>query len=269
MTRHSIPLTVLLLLTIGLGSCTPAGTSGKQPLLFSVQDDITLGKQVKAEIEANPTEYPVLDPARYPAAYAYLNKLVGNILNSGQIRYRNEFAWEFRIIAKDDVANAFCTPGGYIYVYTGLIKMLDSDDQLAGVLGHEIGHADLRHSTRNLEKAYGIELLTAVVLGNGAQGQLSQIAKGLIGLRFSRDFEREADNQSVTYLCPTAYRADGAAAFFEKIVAEGQAGGTDWFSTHPDPGDRITAIRQRSKDASCAGKEGYASQYADFKRMLP
>src|SRR5690554_798942 len=190
--------------------------------LFTIENDKQLGKEVAMEIESNPQEYPILDSAKNATAYKYLYDIRDRILNSGKVEHKNDFAWRLRIIHDDQTKNAFCTPGGYIYVYTGLMKYLDSEEQLAGVLAHEIGHADLRHSTRQMTKLYGVETLLNMLAGDRAL--IKDITKSIIGLKFSRTHETEADKASVTYLCPTDYVAAGGAKFFEKIEAEGGAG---------------------------------------------
>lgn len=93
---------------------------------FTIDDDIKLGQQLRDEIAKNPKEYPVLDEKQYPQAYAHLRRITNAILNSGSIRYKDKFAWELKIIHNDKTLNAFVAPGGYIYVYTGLIKFLDT-----------------------------------------------------------------------------------------------------------------------------------------------
>ena len=125
-----------------------------------------------------------------------------------------------RIIHDDSTLNAFCTPGGYIYVFTGLIHYLDSEDQLAGVMGHEIAHADRRHSTDQMTKQYGISLLLSAI--GGDESAIAQVASGLLLLKYGRGAESEADEFSVRYLCPTEYNAAGGAGFFEKIEAAGR-----------------------------------------------
>ena len=99
----------------------------------------------------------LVDPIAYPDAYAHLDALRDDILASGEVAYADEFDWETHFIQDDEVLNAFAAPGGYIYVYTGLMRYLEEEDQLAGVLGHEIAHAANRHSTEQLTKQYGIE----------------------------------------------------------------------------------------------------------------
>lgn len=236
--------------------------------IFSIQDDIDLGKQVKAEIAANPAQYPLLSEAQYPQAYAYLRNVRDKILNSGQVFYKDKFAWEVFIVQDDNTLNAFCAPGGYIYVYTGLIKYLDSEDEFAGVLAHEIAHADRRHSTDQLTKAYGIGTLVSVVLGDN-QSSLTDIAQNLVFLSFSRSDETEADEYSVKYLCPTTLNAAGAAGFFEKIEAQGGSNPPQFLSTHPNPDNRIAKIYEQRNDLSCTGTATLDSEYAAFKASLP
>ena len=104
--------------------------------LFSVQDDIDLGMQVSDQIEADAATYPVLSEALYPEAYGHIRRIRDEILDNADVDNEEVFAWDVKLIEDDKVLNAFCAPGGYIYVYTGLIKYLDSEDQLAGVMGH-------------------------------------------------------------------------------------------------------------------------------------
>jgi predicted Zn-dependent protease len=124
-----------------------AACEGEALNLFTIEDDMDLGAQLKAEIEANPEEYPLVDAAEYPDAYAHLDRVVGEVLDSGEVEYHDDFAWEFYLI-DDDVLNAFAAPGGYVYIYTGLIEFLSHEDELAGVIGHEIAHAANRHTER-------------------------------------------------------------------------------------------------------------------------
>ncbi len=261
-------LLVILTLSLGLSACKDDEGNKKTVNLFSLQDDITFGAQVAAEIESDPATYPILDSASYPEAYAHLRRITDTLLASGKVQYRDEFVWQTKIIEDDSVLNAFCTPGGYIYVYTGLIKFLESEDELAGVMGHEIAHADERHSTEALTKQYGTEVLFAILFGND-QGTLTQVAKGMIGLKYSRDNESEADMRSVDYLYPTQYDARGAARFFEKIVEQGGGGGPEFLSTHPNPDNRVEDIKSYWEDKGAKVGETFKDRYNDFKNSLP
>ncbi len=261
-------IAIVLLIIISATTFNSCNKDGGGINIFSIEDDKDLGAQLAAEIEADPSTYPLLSEVTYASAYEYLYDIRDEILATGKINYKDEFAWQLKIVNDDDVLNAFCTPGGYIYVYTGLIKYLDNEAELAGVLGHEMAHADLRHVTDQLTEQYGISLLLSIVLGN-KQSVLTDIAVGLVGLSFSRSDETQADEYSVIYLCPTDYVATGAAGFFEKIEAEGGSSVPEFLSTHPNPDNRIEDIYATSAELGCSGDEEYASAYEDFLNSLP
>lgn len=266
-------LSLLSLVAITLSSCGLFGggkTEDEVPdggfNLFTVDQDMKLGAQVAKEIESNPNEYPILDSAKNAQAYKYIYDIRDRIFATGKVTYQDEFAWRIRIIKDDDVLNAFCTPGGYIYVYTGIIKFLDNEAELAGVMGHEMAHADLRHSTRQMTKIYGIQFMLNAALGDSSA--VAQITTGLIALKFSRNHETEADRMSVEYLCGTEYPADGGAGFFEKIENMGGGSPPEFLSTHPSPENRIENYHTWAANAGCAGKQKFEQRYADFKRLL-
>lgn len=239
--------------------------------LFPVSDDVTLGKQVVKEIDSKPKEYPLLPEQGNEQIYAYIRGITKKILNTGQVEYKSSFPWQVKIIKDDKTLNAFCTPGGYIYVYSGLIKYLDSEDQLAGVMGHEMAHAARRHSTRQLTTMYGITAIQNILLALDNSGkyqqtkeQIAQMAVALVGLKFSRNHETEADTYSVNYLCGTEYNAAGAAGFFQKI--KGQPTPPQFLSTHPDPGNRIQNIKQKA--IGCKGRATNKEEYQKMKALL-
>jgi len=114
---------------------------------FTLDQDIQFGMQLDSAILADPVSYPILSENDYPEAYNHMYRIRDEILQSSKLRYASRFDWEVKIIHRDDILNAFAAPGGYIYFYTGLIHFLDDESQFAGVVAHEIAHADRRHST--------------------------------------------------------------------------------------------------------------------------
>ncbi len=264
---NSLKYTILimsLLSLMALNSCTPGGSAMN---VFSIQDDIELGKQTAQQIANAPNEYPILDPSKHAEAYRHLQRITDNILNSGQVQYRNEFEWRVHIIHDDKTLNAFVTPGGYIYVFTGLIKYLDTEDQLAGVMGHEIAHADRRHSTNTLTKQYGVATLIGALAGQNSL--LGNISQQLIGLKFSRTAEQDADKYSVIFLSKTQYQCNGAAGFFEKILQEGNSQAPPAFlSTHPSSDSRVADINAEANAINCDTKPS-GNNYQAFKNSLP
>lgn len=242
-------------------------------LMPAPSEDAKLGAQVAAEIESQPSKYPILPERGNEEVYRYVRGITSKILNSGTVTHKKEFPWSVKIINDNKTLNAFCTPGGYIYVYTGLIKYLDSEDQLAGVMGHEIAHADNRHSMQQLVKSYGVQALLGIgtaVATKGRGGQtaetIAQVTGAVVGLSFSREHETDADNSSVKYLCGTEYNAAGAAGFFEKIGNSGSP--PEFLSTHPNPGNRVQNIKQKAQEANCRGNSRNQSQYQRIKGLL-
>lgn len=260
--------------TLGI-VCVAAGLAGIQACkdadgdvnIFSVQQDLAFGAQVSAEFESNPANV-ILDSAKYPAIYKYVYGLRDSILVNNTLNYETIFPWRIRVIKDDTTLNAFCTPGGYIYVYTALMKYLESEDQLIGVMGHEMAHADKRHSTDAMTREYGISMLLDIVFGKD-KGQLARIAAGLKSLQYSRKHESEADEYSVIWLYNTAYNAKGAAGFFQKMIDQGASNPPQFLSTHPSPENRVGAIE--AKWTALGGKVGqtFQSRYQAFRSTLP
>lgn len=237
---------------------------------FSVEDDKALGLQVSQEIASDPS-FDLISQTENPDAYAYINGMVNEILNSGEVAYKDEFVWEVTLIDNDSVLNAFATPGGYIYIYTGLIKYLETADALEGVIGHEIAHADLRHTSRNLQKQYGVSLLLSIALGEDPtvlEEIAGQIAGTVAGLKFSREYEQESDDKSVVYLAETKYACNGAAFFFERLLEENQASPPEFLSTHPSPENRVADINATATEVGCNTSLATDTNYEAFKAIL-
>ncbi|AHJ97675.1 M48 family metalloprotease [Hymenobacter swuensis] len=256
-------------LALTLGGAASCSKDGDGVLLFSIEDDKALGEQVAAQTDSTfRAKGQLLEPGSNPRAYAALGRIVGRVLDSGKLQYRNEFPWDVKIIRDDATQNAFATPGGHIYVYSGLIKYLDNETQLAGVLGHEIAHADRRHTSRQLQTQYGISTLLSLILGDN-QNTLVEVANGLGQLKFSRDYENEADAYSVEYLNGTNYYAcDGAAGFFIKAQNDGQQSPPEFLSTHPDPGSRIQNIQTKADQLNCRNRTAGSADFNELKGSL-
>jgi predicted Zn-dependent protease len=241
--------------------------------VFPVSKDIELGKQFDTEIRKSPKEYPLLKDR--PDVKAYVEDIGKKILLSPDILYRNQFAYKFEIIKDDSTVNAFCTPGGYVYVYTGLLKFLDNEATLAGVIAHEIAHAEKRHSTNKITAQYGIQTVLGMVSGKlGESGtQLAGTVAGLGLLKYNRTEEDEADTYSFNYLRSTEYYPGAILYFFEK-VGVGRKGGAfeRLLSTHPLPQDRLDHVKKLLNEAgNPQPRESniFVERYQRFKRTLP
>ena len=161
----------------------------------------------------------------------------------------------------------------FALLYTGLIHYLDRADDLAGVLGHEIAHAEKRHSALRLQKEYGRDRIMEFLLvgGVGLSGLIqAKILKDMLKLNYSREQEAEADRYSVRYLSDSEYACNGAAAFFEKLIAEGQdVGIPEFLSDHPDSASRVREINTESEKLGCNTNARGQSSWQMFKSLLP
>ncbi|MDR2970691.1 MAG: M48 family metalloprotease [Bacteroidales bacterium] len=260
-----INFTLILVLIITL-----FGTSCEKPFnIFSVEDDIQFGLQFDQEIKTN-GNFVILDEGQYQEAYNMLNQFTTKLLATGKVEYANKFHWKVRIIKDDATVNAFAVPGGYLYFYTGLIKTLDNEAQFVGVIAHEMAHVARRHSTSQLTKAYGIDLMLSMLIGNNKNEWVkiaAQLASGLAELKFSRNDEFEADKYAVIYTYPTEWDARGVAKFFEKM--DSQSVTPVFLSTHPADKDRISAVNKEWN--SLGGKQGeyFENRYIQFINALP
>ncbi|MDO9510937.1 MAG: M48 family metalloprotease [Bacteroidales bacterium] len=256
-----------LILMLTFSSCTKEDSSIN---IFSVDDDIAFGQQVDAEIRTNTQEFPILDSASNANAYRHLYRVRNTILASGKVYYAQRFSWKCRIIENDSVVNAFCIPGGNMYFYTGLIKLLNTEAEFAGVMAHEMAHADRRHSTDQLTKAYGLQIILGIVLGTNpslAAEIAAGLASGLSTLAFSRSNEYEADEYAVKFLYPTEYDAENLKNFF--TLLEGQAHPPTFLSTHPSPEDRLVKITEVFTSLGGVHGQTFPERYQEFKNSLP
>lgn len=271
---YAIRWLLIVAIGIGLPLYIYLAFIAKEPV-FTVENDVELGKMSAQSLAEDPEEYPILPESEYPEAYEHLRRVVGGIIDSPEIQYRDVFAYDqMKIINRDDVLNAFCTPGGYIYVYTGLIKYLDREDDLAGVLGHEIAHAENRHGSVRLQKEFGVKALTGFLLLtvpiSTSDYINARILKELMGLSYSRDQEAQSDAYSVRYLATSDYACDGTAGFFVKLQESGDdVGIPEILSDHPDSGSRIREIQREAKRVGCSTEPADPSRWKAFQQSLP
>ncbi len=252
--------------------------SCEQSNIFSDKDDVELGEQFDKEIKANPNEFPMLEG--HQDIKDYIKGMGTEILASPKIKKRNIYPYTFQVV-NDTIVNAFCTPGGFVYIYTGLMKFVDNEATLAGVVGHEIAHAERRHVTQRLTAYYGVSALLGFILG-GNPSVLAEVAANLfVGLAFlknSRDDETEADYYSIQYLKTTKWYPGGITFFFDKIKEEQRQKGSTpgdldrLLSTHPLPADRISFVnkelsRMSPKPDPTSGL--YTDEYQKIKAKVP
>ena len=239
--------------------------------VFPVSEDQRLGAQFDKEIKSDPKQYPLYSN---PKAQQYVQSIIDRIIQSPEVKYRGKFSYKVQLIKDDAMINAFCTPGGYIYVYTGLLKAIDNEATLAGVLGHEIAHAEQRHSTDRMTTQLGIQTMMDIALGTNKDQNLELAANAFTGLgllKNSRSDEEEADDFSFRYLRSTQWFPGGILYFFDKVKGRGGSSIERLLSTHPLPQDRIDETNARLKKANIpppTEAQLNTRGYTEFKRTL-
>lgn len=221
---------------------------------FSDKDDIEMGANLDKEIRSKPSEFRIINN---PELQAYLQSIVKQIIRSPLVKKKKTYSYKITILDDDKAINAFCTPGGYIYVYTGLLKFLENEASLAAVLSHEIAHSEKRHVRQRMLSAMGLQLIISAILGNGAsvfQEMGLQIAGTLALLSNSRGDELEADEWGFKYMQASPYYQGAMSYFFEKIAREEKSNKMSkamesLLSTHPIPEERLRANSKRIQEA--------------------
>lgn len=248
--------------------------------IFSVEDDVNIGKEIEQQIRQDTKQFPIMQG--HQEVKDYVSGLGKYVLdNSNSIQYKKIFPYKFEVVHDDSTINAFCLPGGFIYVYTGLIRFLDNESALVGVIGHEIAHAERRHMTQRLTSYYGVSVILSFVLGSNPS-VLGEIAANLfVGLGFlanSRADEIDADDYSIKYLKGSQYYPGGITFFFDKIKEEQRRKGETpgdlerLLSTHPLPQDRINNVNSKlnkMKPKPDPTKGLFTERYQEMKSKLP
>lgn len=247
-----------------------AGAVAQTGCAVSTTEEVELGSSYAAEIAR---QLPLVDD---PAITRYLTRLGDSI---ARLVDERGLRWEFHLVNSKDI-NAFAVPGGFIYINRGLVERAEKMSQLAGVLGHEIGHVTLRHSVKQMQKARGTNVGVTIVCallracGSGAEQVLINAGAGLVFARFSRDAEREADREGVKYVVRAGIDPGGIPEMFEILLNERKsrpAGVETWFLSHPLEEERVARAREmiRGYDpAVLRTLNADASDYAAFRARV-
>jgi len=236
----------------------------------STQQEVQLGQQYAAQVDS---QLPVVHDA---AIDSYLNAL-GNSM--AKLTSRSDLQWHFALV-NTNVVNAFALPGGYIYVNRGIVERAQRMDELAGVMGHEIGHVVKRHSVKQMQQMQDANIGVALgcILTRVCQSQVGQAAVqtggALVFAKFSRDDEKQADEEAVGNTSRAGISPDGLVSFFQKLMAEQQSepsGVEAWFTDHPLTADRIKDVQgmiAQLDQAQLAKLTTDTQQFQDFKRRV-
>jgi predicted Zn-dependent protease len=216
---------------------------------FSPAQDVELGRRAAAELRQ---ELPLVRDRR---TISYVERIGENLIEAIPARLRQPgFRYTFQVVDRRDI-NAFALPGGPIFVNRGMLDAARNEGEIAGVIAHEISHIVLRHGTAQATKGQKFQLgaLAGQVIGSMIGGRTgavvangSQIGLGTYFMKYSREYEREADLLGAQIMARAGYDPREMANMFRTIARRSGNGGPEWLSDHPSPSNRYEAINREA-----------------------
>lgn len=249
-----------------LSGCAVNPVTGKREfMLMSENREIALGKQADSDIIKSYGSY------NDDSIQSWFDERGQEM---AKVTHRSHLNYNFTVL-DSPVVNAFAVPGGYVYVTRGILGYFNNEAQFAGVLGHELGHVNARHTAARYSKAQFANL----TLGIGSifseefakYAQLASLGATFLFLKFSRNDEREADRLGVEYSSKVGYNAVEMSEFFQTLERMRPEGGSlpAWQSTHPDPGDRINATKKMALEFQNANPDKeFAVKRNDYLNLI-
>jgi hypothetical protein len=214
---------------------------------YKPTDDVKLGRQAAAEAEQ---QFPLL---RDSQVTSYVERIGQRLVASIPPEFQHpEFRYYFKVINARDI-NAFALPGGPMYVNRGMIEAARTEGEMAGVMAHELSHVALRHGTAQATKAgkyqlgAGIAGVLGTILGGPGLGQVAQVPFAAAFLKYSREYETEADILGARIMADAGYDPRDLANMFRTIEQQGGGGGGGFLSDHPSPANRYARINQEAQ----------------------
>lgn len=248
-----------------LSGCATTGINKGQINIIGTDEEVQMGHELSTEVEK---EFKIY---RNAEVAAYVQSVGDKVV---RVCDRRDIEYHFAVIEKDEL-NAFAMPGGYIYIYSGLMKDLDDEAQLAAVLAHEVGHVTARHSTERLTAIYGYQLLASLVLGEDPSfwaGLVADIFSTTGMLAYSRKNEYEADRLGATYASTAGYSPGGMTDLLGKLNAMQQREPSkleELLATHPPTSERLSRVKGMVSGMTSPGTTRNEAAYRRIKEMLP
>jgi predicted Zn-dependent protease len=211
--------------------CTLGLSQAEAITLISEKQEIQIGRDIAKQVEK---QYGLV---KDDALQARVQKIG---LDMAKVCERPKLPYSFKVLDSKEV-NAFCLPGGFTYIFKGLVDQMPSDEELAGVIGHELGHVAKRHSIKQMEKGLGLTIASALFLGDKG-GAMALVIKDMLMAGLSREDEREADHLGFVYISKAGYNPYSTLMSMKKLSEMDQPYDYGLFADHPESLQRVKAI---------------------------
>jgi predicted Zn-dependent protease len=253
--KHRFITVLFLSLALFLTGCAAVynvATGRKEYVVIGTRQEMSLGRNLDKQILG---KYKVSDDESMNARLKAIGERIAEASDRQDIEYT------FKVVESDAI-NAFTIPGGYVYATTELMNAVGNDDELAGVMAHEVGHVAARHSIKKLEASLGYSILSQIAFSFARPDSASEVERirnirkatntvyRLIELGYSRQDEMVADNLALRYVKRAGYNPLAVLTFMEKLLKKEQPG-SEWFvfiRSHPHMKDRIEAIKKQLEE---------------------
>jgi beta-barrel assembly-enhancing protease len=238
---------------------------------YTPEQDVQIGEEAAAQVRAT---YPLITN---PEIQRYMSRLGDSLVEAAPPELVNPaYRFSFTPVNVKEI-NAFALPGGPMFINRGMIDSAQSEGEVVGVMAHELSHVLLRHGTANATKAQGFQLgalagaIAGAVVGGGVGAMISQGSQFGLGtwmLRYSRDYEKQADLLGVQMMARAGYDPRDLARVFENIQKQGGGGDPQWLSDHPNPGNRSQYIAEEASHLQIANVNHPASDLEQAKQLM-
>lgn len=232
---------------------------------FTIEDQREIGAHLSTYLKRYAPGFEELDRASHREVYEYIDEILATVVNTNLVDTRNDFDWNITILKDDERYTAFAIPGGKMYIYTGLLKLISGENELFSILAHELYYVDKGSMVEAMKNEYSSLILSELEQGTESEGTID-IAETIHQLRYTEEMVATADTFVVDMICPFQYEARGLKSFIER--ASSMMDNIEWLNNRPRSSEAIRIIDDHA--LSCGEEElTFSERYEYYKNLLP
>ena len=235
---------------------------------LDAEESVLVGKSLNEYLQ-NAVEYDVLNSNEYPEAYTYINQLIEMLVQTPQVMNRTFYDWNIYVIHDDSRTAVFSLPGGRVFIYTGLLRRLESEAELISLLAHEIFINDQDLSTQKLVSGFGGSSVGNLLIGTATEEDKREYVEFLASLRLDNELVYQADSAAIETLCPFRYDVLGTLYILNNYAEQSGDLSVEWIEARvTDISERKARIKRTARGCGDIGRV-YTERYMEFLTFLP